>query len=66
MTSPSSPLPPQHPSASSEETLPPGRVVRWVLLAGMILFSVGLYFRFALHTPPMENVPAGTETTSTP
>jgi hypothetical protein len=46
--------------------LPTGRVVRWVILAGMILFSVGLYFRFGLHTPPMENVPAGTATTSTP
>jgi hypothetical protein len=65
MTSPSSP-PSQNPSASSEETLPPGRVVRWVILAGMILFAVGLYFRFGLHTPPMENVPAGTATTSTP
>jgi len=39
--------------------------VRWVVLAGMILFSVALYFRFGLHTPPMENVPAGTAT-STP
>jgi hypothetical protein len=68
MTAPSSPPPPpaQNPSASSEETLPTGRVVRWVILAGMILFSVGLYFRFGLHTPPMENVPAGTATTSTP
>jgi hypothetical protein len=32
----------------------------------MILFSVALYFRFGLHTPPMENVPVGTATTSTP
>ncbi len=66
MTAPSSPLPAQNPSATSEETLPPGRVVRWVLLAGMILLFVGLYFRFGLDTPPMENVTAGTATTSTP
>ncbi len=55
-------------SASSEETLPPGRVVRWILLAGVILFSVGLYFRFGLRTPPMGSTPTGggTATTSTP
>ena len=63
MTSPNSP---QSQPSSSDETLPPGRVVRWVLLAGIILFFVGLYFRFGLDTPPMENVPAGTATTSTP
>jgi len=40
--------------------------VRWVLLAGAILFSVGLYFRFGLKTPPMGTTPAGTATTSTP
>jgi hypothetical protein len=54
------------PQSSSEEILPPGRVVRWLMLGGAILLSVGLYFRFGLHTPPMENVPAGTATTSTP
>ena len=53
-------------SAPSDETLPPGRVVRWVLLAGVILFAVGLYFRFGVHTPPMGITPAGTDTTSTP
>jgi hypothetical protein len=53
-------------SAPSDETLPPGRVVRWLLLAAVILFSVGLYFRFGLHTPPMGSTPAGTDTTSTP
>ena len=53
-------------SAPSDETLPPGRVVRWILLAAVILFSVGLYFRFGLHTPPMGSAPAGTDTTSTP
>jgi len=54
------------PSSLSDETLPPGRVVRWILLGGVILLSVGLYFRFGLHTPPMENAPAGSATTSTP
>jgi hypothetical protein len=63
MTSPNSaPRPP----SSSDETLPTGRVVRWLMLAAAILFSVALYFRFGLHTPPMENAPAGTATTSTP
>ncbi len=54
------------PSAPSDETLPSGRVVRWLLLAAVILFSVGLYFRFGLQTPPMGSAPAGTDTTSTP
>ena len=54
------------PSAPSDETLPSGRVVRWLLLAAVILFSAGLYFRFGVHTPPMGVTPAGTDTTSTP
>jgi hypothetical protein len=62
MTAPSSP--PSQPS--SDETLPPGSVVRWMMLAGVILLSVGLYFRFGLHTPPMVTAPAGTAATSTP
>ena len=53
-------------SPTSDETLPPGRVVRWLILAGMILLSVGLYFRFGIHTPPMGAAPAGADTTSTP
>ncbi len=64
MTSPNSPDVPR--SSSTDETLPPGRVVRWLMLAGMILLSVGLYFRFGLHTPPMVNAPAGAATTSPP
>lgn len=60
MTIPNAPPPP-------DDTLPPARVVRWVLLAGVILFSVGLYFRYGLHTPPMGTAPAtGATTTSTP
>ncbi|HMG19330.1 MAG TPA: hypothetical protein VK573_11435 [Gemmatimonadales bacterium] len=50
-------------SASSEERLPPSRIVRWVLLAGVILFSVGLYFRFGLHVPPIGTVPPPASTT---
>jgi len=46
--------------------MPPGRVVRWILIAGAILFSVGLYFRFGLRTPPMGSTPAGTATTPIP
>jgi len=58
--------PPRQTQGASDETLPPGRVVRWLMLAGVILLSVGLYFRFGLHTPPMVNAPAGTATTSPP
>ncbi len=44
-------------SAPSEDRLPPSRIVRWVVLAGIILFSVGLYFRFGLNMPPIGSVP---------
>jgi len=64
MTSPNAPDVPR--SSSSDETLPPGRVVRWLIFAGVILLSVGLYFRFGIHTPPMGVTPAGSDTTSTP
>ena len=43
--------------AASDETLPPGRVVRWLALAGVILFSVVLYFKFGLHTPHLGTTP---------
>jgi hypothetical protein len=59
--------PPPAPPAPVDETLPPARVVRWLLLGGVILFSVGLYFRYGLHTPPMGTAPVtGATTTSTP
>lgn len=45
------------PSSPSEEQLPPARIVRWLLLAGLILFSVGLYFRFGWNVPPIGTVP---------
>jgi uncharacterized membrane protein YgdD (TMEM256/DUF423 family) len=47
---------------ATEERLPPARMVRWVLLAGVILFSVGLYFRVGLHVQPLGTVPATTPT----
>jgi hypothetical protein len=53
-------------SVSSEERLPPSRIVRWVLLAGVILFSVGLYFRFGLRVPPIGTVPPPASATTTP
>ena len=46
----------------SEDRLPPSRIVRWVLLAGVILFSVGLYFRFGFRVPPIGTVPPATTT----
>ena len=49
------------PKISTEDRLPPARLVRWVLLAGVILFSVGLYFRYGSDVPPL-----GTATTTTP
>jgi hypothetical protein len=56
------------PKSSSDDVLPPSRVVRWVLLAGVILFSVGLYFRFGLRVAPIGAAPppAAPSTTSTP
>ncbi|HWC73799.1 MAG TPA: hypothetical protein VG454_07660 [Gemmatimonadales bacterium] len=52
------------PNPLSQESLPPSRIVRWVLLAGVILFSVGLYFRFGLKVEPIGT--AAPATTSTP
>jgi len=50
-------------STPSEDRLPPSRIVRWVLIAGVILFSVGLYFRFGLHVEPIGTVPPPATTT---
>ena len=60
MTSPSSP--------AVDDRLPPARLVRWMLLAGVILFSVGLYFRFGLNVQPLGTVtpPAPPAATTTP
>ena len=63
MTSPGSP--------SFDDRLPPARLVRWMLLAGVILFSVSLYFRFGLNVQPLGTVtppgsPAPPAATTTP
>ena len=39
------------PTPSSDESLPLARVVRWMVLGGIVLFSVGLYFKFGVHLP---------------
>ena len=51
-------------SSVSDDRLPPARLVRWVLLAAVILFSVSLYFRFGLNVQPLGTVqpPAATTT----
>jgi hypothetical protein len=41
----------------TEDALPPSRTVRWLLLAGVILFSVGLYFHFGVRVAPIGTVP---------
>jgi len=51
-------------SAPSEDRLPPSRLVRWLLLAGIILFSVGLYFRYGLNVQPIGTVPPQATTTT--
>jgi hypothetical protein len=33
--------------------MPLSRIVRWLVLGGVILLAVGMYFRFGLHLPPM-------------
>ena len=48
----------------TDDALPPSRIVRWLLLAGVILFSVGLYFRFGLKVEPIGT--ATPATTATP
>ena len=40
----------------ADDRLPPARMVRWLLLAGLILFSAGLYFRFGLNVQPLGTV----------
>ena len=55
---------PPAPLAQPEETLPPGRIVRWLVLAGVILFSVGLYFRYGRDVAPLGSAPADATTTT--
>lgn len=44
----------------TDDALPPSRTVRWLLLAGVILFSMGLYFRFGVRVAPIGTVPPAT------
>jgi len=39
------------------DELPPSRLVRWMVLGGVILFAVNLYFRWGTRIPPV-SVPA--------
>jgi hypothetical protein len=52
------------PAPSTDDRLPPARLVRWVLLAGVILFSASLYFRFGLNVQPLGTVPPPAATTT--
>lgn len=50
--------------APPDESLPPSRVVRWMVLGGVILACVGLYFRWGRDVAPIGSAPAAvTETT---
>ena len=35
------------------DELPPSRLVRWMVLGGVILFAVSLYFRWGTQTQPV-------------
>jgi len=39
------------------DELPPSRLVRWMVLGGVILFAVSLFFRWGTRVPPV-SVPA--------
>jgi hypothetical protein len=39
--------------ADEPNLLPPSRLVRWMVLGAVILFAVGLYFRWGVHVPPV-------------
>ena len=43
---------------ADDNLLPPSRLVRWVFLGAVILFAVGLYFRWGVRVPPMSAAPA--------
>ncbi|HXM39301.1 MAG TPA: hypothetical protein VN908_11665 [Gemmatimonadales bacterium] len=36
-----------------DDSMPPSRIVRWLVLGGVILLAVGLYFQFGLHVTPL-------------
>ena len=35
------------------DELPPSRLVRWMFLGAVILFAVGLFFRWGTRLPPV-------------
>jgi hypothetical protein len=39
--------------ADESNLLPPSRLVRWMALGAVILFAVGLYFRWGVRVPPV-------------
>ncbi len=39
--------------ADESNLLPPSRLVRWMALGAVILFAVGLYFRWGTRVPPV-------------
>ena len=45
--------------ADESNLLPPSRLVRWMALGAVILFAVGLYFRWATRVPPVSAAAAG-------
>jgi hypothetical protein len=40
--------------------LPPSRIVRWLVIAVVIAFTVALYFRDGRQVPPLTGTPAAT------
>ena len=53
-------MPPQ----SAEDILPTSRVVRWLVVAGVVLFCVGLYFKNGLTVPTLGSAPAAAAPTT--
>ncbi len=47
--------------ADESTVLPPSRIVRWMLLGGVILFAVALYFRSGRTLPPVSAPAASSE-----
>ena len=52
------------PPLNAEDVLPTTRVVRWLVVAGAVLFCVGLYFKSGLHVPTLGSAPAAAATTT--
>ena len=48
------------------DELPPSRLVRWMVLGAVILFAVGLYFRWGARVPPVSAAAAPAEPAAPP